>query len=74
MKKYYLVAEKAPWDGTYQVSVTDNPRGYEILKEFEAENYIAASHLYKFMACGLNNAVYCGVTADGTAYHGEAAS
>jgi len=72
MKKYYLVAGKAPWGGSYQVSVTDNPRGCDVLKEFEAENYIAACHRYSFAAYGLNTAVYCGVTPDGTAYHGEA--
>lgn len=73
MKKYYLVAEKSPYDGCYQVQVTDNPRNCDILKEFEADNYVAASHRYRFMAFGLNKAVFCGVTADGNAYHGDSA-
>ena len=72
MKKYYLCAEKQ-LTGGFRVSITDNPLGMEILKEFEAENYVAACHRYSFVTYGLNTAVYCGVRADGTAYHGEAA-
>ena len=72
MKKYYLAATKSAWWGSYHVQVTDNPKGMEILKEFEAENYSEAVHRYSFMAHGMNTTVWCGVDVNGEAYHGEA--
>lgn len=71
MKKYYLVAEKSAIGGSFIVKVTDNPRGTEILKEFEAENYVEAVHRYSFMTYGIDKAAFCGTSPDGRAYHGE---
>ena len=72
MKKYYLAAEKSMVNNSYEVRVTDNPRGMEILKEFEAENYSEAVQRYSFMVRGTNKTVFCGVDVNGNPYHGEA--
>ena len=71
MKKYYLVAEKSAVSNSYEVRVADNPRDMEILKEFEAENFFEAQYRYSFMVHGIDKSAFCGVSADGKAYHGE---
>ena len=71
MKTYYLVAEKGT-SGSYTVSVQDNPRNNEILKEFEAENFSAAVKQYSFIARNMGKSVFCGIAKDGNPYHGEA--
>ena len=72
MKKYYLVAEKSVIGDRYTIRVTDNPRGMEILKEFESESYSEAVKQYSFSASSMGKAVYCGVDTNGKPYHGEA--
>ena len=72
MKKYYLVAEKSPVNGGYRVRVADNPIGMEILKEFEAPSYSEAVKMFSFSVRNQGKAAFCGVSADGTPYHGEA--
>ena len=71
MKKYYLVAEKMPMGNSFTVRVTDNPRGLEILKEFEAESFSEAVKQYSFSARNMGKAVFCGVDGKGNPYHGE---
>ena len=71
MKKFYLVAETKAAD-RFEIRVTDNPRGMEILKEFEAENYSAAVKRFSFTARNMGKAVFAGVAVDGTPFHGEA--
>lgn len=72
MKKYYLAAEKSAVGNSLTVRVTDNPRGMEILKEFEAKNYSEALKRYSFSVHNMGKAVYCGVDSNGNPYHGEA--
>lgn len=71
MKKYYLVAETKAAD-RFELRVTDNPRGMEILKEFEAESYSAAVKRYSFSASNMGKSVFAGVAVDGNPFHGEA--
>ena len=71
MKKYYLVAKKSALSNNYEVQVVDNPKGMEILKEFDAENYSEAVRRYSFLARNMGKAVYCGVDVNGNPYHGE---
>ena len=71
MKTYYLVAEKSAVNG-YAVSVRDNPNNCEVLKEFQAENYPAAVKMFSFSAKNMGKTVYCGISADGKPFHGEA--
>lgn len=70
MKTYYLVAEKSAVKG-YAVSVRDNPNGCEVLKEFTAENYSEAVKMFSFSAKNMGKTVYCGVSENGTPFHGE---
>lgn len=72
MKKYYLVAEKDVVSGNYTISVRDNPRGMEILKEFEAENYSEAVKKYSFSVRSMGKSAWCGIDAAGEPFHGEA--
>lgn len=70
MKKYFLVAESKV--NGFDVHVTDNPRGCEILKEFEAERFSDAVKMFNFSAKGMKATAYCGVRPDGSVFHGEA--
>ena len=70
MKTYYLCAERTLLNN-YTVSVRDNPRGCEILKKFEAQNFSEAVKRYNFLAGNMGKAVGCGVSENGTPYHFE---
>ena len=72
MKTYYLCAEKSLVNSGYTVSVRDNVRGLEILKEFQAENYAEAVKQYKFSVTCNGKSAYCGVNVNGEPFHGEA--
>lgn len=69
MKTYYLVAEKSFVSGNhYTVSVRDNPKGAEVLKEFQAKSYSDAVKMFNFTASNMGHSVSCGVAIDGKPY------
>ena len=72
MRTYYLVAEKDIVNGGYTVNVRDNARGLEVLKTFEAESFSDAVEMFSFRASSMGKTVWCGVSKDGTPFHGEA--
>ena len=71
MKTYYLCAERSIVNGGFTVSVRDNARGLEILKEFQAENYSDAVKQYRFSVSNMGKTAYCGVNVNGEPFHGE---
>lgn len=71
MKTYYLCAEKSPIRNSFEVRVTDNPKGKEILKEFEAASYSEAVKMYSFSVWNMGKGAFCGVSDDGQPFHGE---
>lgn len=72
MKNFYLVAEKDPYNGNFTVSVRDNAKGMEILKEFSAESYAEAVKKYSFSVSSMGKSAWCGVNTAGVPFHGEA--
>ena len=74
MKTYYLVAEKKAVSDGFNVFVSDNPRGFDVLKTFEAPSYAAAVKMFSFSVRGAGKAAFCGVDSAGEVFHGEAAA
>jgi hypothetical protein len=69
MQKYYLVCEKK-YNGQFDVFVTDNARGLEVLKEIEAGSYSDAVKQYAFRVHCNGKSAFCGVDVNGNPYHG----
>jgi hypothetical protein len=68
LRKYYLVARKE-YNGKFTVFVTDNHKGYEVLKEIDAVSYSEAVKQYSFSVQSNGKSASCGVDVNGNPYH-----